>query len=128
MGYRKTKARQRSKTESIHFTDPEEESVRRPSKKAGKSWKFPWRRLCLARWEQREAQSGWRTLQARLEKLPAWNLGKVKSKKEAHSVEAQREKESPLCYIDGHLSSQNSELEPKYQKYQGRVALRGDIV
>ena len=95
---------------------------------ARKSWKFPWRPLCLARWEQREAQSRWRTLQARLEKLPAWNLGKVKSKKEAHSVEAQREKESPLCHTDGHLSSQNSELEPKYQKYQGRVALRGDIV
>ena len=90
--------------------------------------KFPWRRLCVARCEQREAQSGWRTLQARLEKLPAWSLGKVKSKKEAHSVEAQREKESPLCHTDGHLSSQNSELEPKDQKYQGRVALRGDIV
>ena len=90
--------------------------------------KFPWRRLCVARWEQREAQSGWRTLQARLEKLPARQLDKVKSNNEAHSVEAQREKESPLCHTDGHLSSQNSELEPKDQKYQGRVALRGDIV
>ena len=75
--------------------------------------KFPWRRLCVARWEQREAQSGWRTLQARLEKLPARQLDKVKSNNEAHSVEAQREKESPLCHTDGHLSSQNSELEPK---------------
>ena len=31
-------------------------------------------------------------------------------------------------YIDGHLSSQNAELEPKFQKYKGRVVLRGDIV
>ena len=37
-------------------------------------------------------------------------------------------KESPLCYIDGHLSSQNAELEPKYQEYKGRVVLRGDVV
>ena len=40
MGYRKTKARQRSKTESIHFTDPEEESVRRPSTTPGKVGSF----------------------------------------------------------------------------------------
>ena len=30
---------------------------------------------------------------------------------------------------DVHLSSQkNAELEPKYQKYKGRVVLRGDMV
>ena len=31
-----------------------------------------------------------------------------------------KEKEGPLCYIDGHLS--------KHQKYKGRVVHRGDIV
>ena len=41
----------------------------------------------------------------KLEKLPAWQLNKVKIKKEV-ILEAQREKESPHCYIDGHLSSQ----------------------
>ena len=38
----------------------------------------------------------------RLEKLPAWQLEKVKSKREV-ILGAQREKNSPLCYIDGHI-------------------------
>ena len=64
----------------------------------------------------------------KLEKLPAWQLSNVKSKKGVR-LEAQREKKaSPLCYIDGHLSLQNAELEQKYQKYKGRVVLRGDVV
>ena len=60
----------------------------------------------------------------KLEKLPAWQLNNVKSKKEVF-LEAQRNrKESPLCCIDGHLSPQkNEELEPKYQKYEGRIVL-----
>ena len=41
----------------------------------------------------------------KLEKIPAWQLDKVKSKKEV-TLEAQRQKERPLFYIDGHLSSQ----------------------
>ena len=64
----------------------------------------------------------------KLEKLPAWQLSNVKSKKGV-LLEAQREKkESPFCYIDGLLSLQNAELEQKYQKYKGRVVLRGDVV
>ena len=64
----------------------------------------------------------------KLEAGPAWQLEKVKSTKEV-SLEAQRDKkERPLCYIDGHLFPQkNAELEPKLQKYKGRVVLRGDI-
>ena len=41
----------------------------------------------------------------KLETSPAWQLDRVKSKREV-ILQAQREKESPLCYIDGHLSSQ----------------------
>ena len=33
-----------------------------------------------------------------------------------------------FCIINGHLSSENAELEAKHQKYKGRVVLRGDIV
>ena len=43
---------------------------------------------------------GWK----KLETIPAWQLDKVKSKK-AVILEAQRDKKSPLCCIDGHLSS-----------------------
>ena len=39
----------------------------------------------------------------KLETIPAWQLDKVKSKKEV----LWKHKESPLCYIDGHLSSKN---------------------
>ena len=42
----------------------------------------------------------------RLETIPAWQLGKVKCKKEVTPGSTQRQKESPLCCIDGHLSSQ----------------------
>ena len=42
--------------------------------------------------------------------------------------EAQYEKKNcPICNIDGHLSS-HAELAPKYQKCEGRLVLRGDIV
>ena len=64
----------------------------------------------------------------KFETIPAWNLEKVKSKKEV-ILEAQRDKKkvhfATLMDI-GHLK--NAELEPKLQKYKGRVVLRGDIV
>ena len=64
----------------------------------------------------------------KLEKLPAWQLDKVKSKKEV-ILEAQRDKKkvhfATLMDIS-HLKK--AELESNYQKYSGRVVLRGDIV
>ena len=63
----------------------------------------------------------------KLETIPAWQLTKVKSEKEV-ILEAQREKESPHCYIDGHVSSQKMELEPKFHKCKSRLVLRRDIV
>ena len=65
----------------------------------------------------------------KLEKLPARQLTKVKSKKKSYPGSTVRGKNSPFCYADGHLSSRkNAELEPKYQKYKGRVVLQGDFV
>ena len=46
-----------------------------------------------------------------------------------YSRSTKRQKESPLCYTDGHMCHlKNAELGPKLQKYKGRVVLRGDIV
>ena len=45
--------------------------------------------------------------QKKLETNPAWDFGKVKSKKEV-ILEAQRGKTSPLCCIDGHTSPQKT--------------------
>ena len=64
----------------------------------------------------------------KLEKISAWNLTKVKSKKsvidEARTSGATVHFASlmDICHL------KNAELEAKHQKYKGRVVLRGDIV
>ena len=64
----------------------------------------------------------------KLEKISAWNLTKVKSKKqvidEARTSGATVHVASlmDICHL------KNAELEAKHQKYKGRVVLRGDIV
>ena len=64
----------------------------------------------------------------KLEKISAWNLTKVKSKKdvidEARTSGATVDFASLLSIC--HLK--NAELEAKHQKYTGRVVLRGDVV
>ena len=64
----------------------------------------------------------------KLEKISAWNLTKVKSKKEV--IDEARTSGATvhfaslmdICYL------RNADLETKHQKYKGRVVLRGDIV
>ena len=62
------------------------------------------------------------------EKIPAWQLTKVRNKREV--IEEARNKGRKVHFASltdlSHLK--NSELEPQYHKYKGRVALRGDIV
>ena len=64
----------------------------------------------------------------KLEKIPAWQLTKVRNKNEV-ITEARNEGRKvhfaslmDLCHL------KNSELEPQFQKYKARVVLRGDIV
>ena len=64
----------------------------------------------------------------KLEKISAWNLTKVKSKKQVID-------EARMSGTTVHFASlmdichlKNAELEAKHQKYKGRVVLRGDIV
>ena len=64
----------------------------------------------------------------KLETLLAWQLEKVKSKKEV-ILEARREKQKVhFATLMDIYHLQNAESEPKLQKYKGRVVLRGDIV
>ena len=63
-----------------------------------------------------------------LEAIPAWNLDKMKSKKEV-ILEAQRDKKKvhfaslmDICHL------KNSKFKPEFQMYKGRVVLRGDIL
>ena len=63
-----------------------------------------------------------------MEKISAWNLTKVRSKKEV--IDEARTKGAKVHFASlmdiWHLK--NAELEAKHQKYKGRVVLRGDIV
>ena len=64
----------------------------------------------------------------KLEKISAWNLTKVRSKKEvidearASGATVHFASLMDICHL------KNAELEAKHQKYKGRVVLRGDIV
>ena len=64
----------------------------------------------------------------KLEKISAWNLRKVRSKKEV--IDEARTSGAAVHFATlmdiCHL--QNAELEAKHQKCKGRVVLRGDIV
>ena len=64
----------------------------------------------------------------KLEKISAWNLTKVKSKKQVID-------EARTAGVTVHFASlmdichlKNAELKAKHQKYKGRVVIRGDIV
>ena len=64
----------------------------------------------------------------KLEKIPAWDLTKVRSKEEV--IDEARTKGAKVHFASlmdiCHLK--NAELEAKHQKYKGRVVFRGDIV
>ena len=64
----------------------------------------------------------------KLEKIPAWDLTKVRNKSEV--IDEARTKGAKVHFASlmdiCHLK--NAELETKHQKYKGRVALLGDIV
>ena len=70
----------------------------------------------------------WRKNGEKLEKIPAWQLTKVRNKKEV--IDDARNKGSKVHFASlmdiCHLK--NLELEFQYQKYKGRVVLRGDTV
>ena len=56
----------------------------------------------------------WRKLEA----IPAWQLEKVKSKKEVILEAQKRQKESPLCYTDGHSPPQERGVRTKITNIQ----------
>ena len=64
----------------------------------------------------------------KLEKIPAWDLTKVRSKSEV--IEEARTKGAKVHFASlmDICNLKNAELETKHQKSKGRVVLRGDIV
>ena len=70
----------------------------------------------------------WRNNRKNLEKIPAWQLTKVRNKKEAIEEARSKDRKVHFASLMGLCHLKNSEVEPQFQKYKGRVVLRGDIV
>ena len=64
----------------------------------------------------------------KLEKISAWNLTKVKSKKQVIDEARTSGATVHFASLMGICHLKNAELEAKHQKDKGRVVLRGDIV
>ena len=64
----------------------------------------------------------------KLEKISAWNLTKVRSKKEVIDEERTKGAKVHFASLMDICHLKNAELETKHQKYKCRVVLRGDIV
>ena len=63
-----------------------------------------------------------------LEKILAWNLTKVRSKKEVIDEARTRGAKVHFASLMDIYHEQNAELEANHQKYKGWVVIRGDIV
>ena len=64
----------------------------------------------------------------KLEKIPAWNLTKVRNKSEVIDEARTSGAKVHFASLMDICHLKNAELEAKHQKYKGRVVLRGDIV
>ena len=64
----------------------------------------------------------------KLEKNSAWNLTKVRSKKEVIDEARTSGAKVHFASLMDIRHSKNAELEAKHQKYKGRIVFRGDIV
>ena len=64
----------------------------------------------------------------KLEKISAWNLTKVKSKKQVIDEARKKGAKVHFASLMDIIHLKHAELEAKHQKYKGRVVLRGDVV
>ena len=64
----------------------------------------------------------------KLEKIPAWDLTKVRSKSQVIDEARTKGRKVHFASLMDIYHLRNAELEAKRQKYKGRVVLRGDIV
>ena len=64
----------------------------------------------------------------KMEKISAWNLTKIKSKKQVIDEARTTGTKVHFALLMDICHLKNAELEAKHQKYKGRVVLRGDIV
>ena len=75
-----------------------------------------------------DAKAAVETEWEKLEMILAWQLTKVRSKKEVIDEARTKGAEVHFASLMDICHVENAELETKHQKYKGRVVLRGDIV
>ena len=63
-----------------------------------------------------------------LEKIPSWQLTKVRNKNELIAEARKEDKTVQFASLLDLCHLKNGELEPQIQKYKGRVVLRDDFV
>ena len=84
--------------------------------------------VCRKQWRfQMQSCSGHKEWK-KLETIPAWDVTKVRSKKEVIKEAQKNNNKVHFASLMDFCHLKNSELEPQFQKYNGRVFLRGDIV
>ena len=64
----------------------------------------------------------------KLDTIPALDVRKVKRKKEVIKEARKNNNKVHFASLMDFCHLKNSELEPQFQKYKGRVVLRGDLV
>ena len=64
----------------------------------------------------------------KIEKIAAWQLTKVRNKKEVIDEARNKGRKVHFASLMDLCHLKNSALEPRHQKYKGRVVLRGDMV
>ena len=64
----------------------------------------------------------------KLQKIPAWDITKVRNKSEAIDDARTKGRKVHFASLMDICQLKNAELETRHQKYKGRVVLRGDIV
>ena len=84
--------------------------------------------LCLKPLKFQQQRQRWTMNEKKLEKISAWNLTKVRSKKEVIDEARTSGAKVHFASLMDICHLENAELEAKHQKYKGRVVLRGDIV
>ena len=64
----------------------------------------------------------------KLEKIPAWDLTKARNKSEVIDEARNKGRKMHFASLTDGCHLKNEELQPQFQKYKGRVVLRGDTV
>ena len=119
----------------IYFIDPEDKEFKETIKNARKKLETPMAPAMPCKMSKNSRHEDFPAAKAavdkeweKLEKIPAWDLTKVRLKKEV--IDEARTKGAKVHFASlmdiCHLK--NAELEAKHQKHKGRVVLRDDIV